>query len=583
MQKLLVEYPSTEDNDDGNGSESSATSLIYEEDVCHPRTDQSLIIPEISPLKQNVGIQFCIAAKTFANAETQTHDSYLSQSDNTIDTAYSCYPHSPSTNHHLLDHNYYADHQHFFEEPIIFPKPSIQTNLLEHELQESEKLSSAGDSQNLDELHATSNGSEDEYEPENEIQSDDECESAPIVTKQPKNYIVSEEALNKLFKVCFTCGQAVLEQTKLMTGSMVSVKSTCINGHINTWNSQPYVDGMPLCNLLIPAAILFTGNTFTPIEHFSSCLNLEIVSKTTFYKVQNKYVFPVIHNTWHIHQKQVLQSIKEQKVQVNVSGDGRCDSPGHSAKYGNYSLLDESSGKVIDFSLVQVTEVSSSNAMEYEGCKRSLNKLIAQKIPVRCLTTDRHVTITARMRTAFPEIIHQYDVWHLSKSVTKKLTKKAKKKCNEELLQWIQSVSNHLWWSVATCNGNTSIMKEKWLSIIHHIANKHRWRGGKHFKKCAHHTLTRNEKKQVPWLKPGSLALVALEDVISNARLLKDMEKLSEFYHTGALEVFHSLMLKYLPKRKPFTYSGMLARTQLAALDHNHNCSGGSRVSQNKL
>ena len=82
MQKLLVEYPRTEDNDDGNGSESSATSLIYEEDVCHPRTDQSLIIPEVSPLKQNVGIQCCIAAKTFDNFETQTHDIYLSQSDN---------------------------------------------------------------------------------------------------------------------------------------------------------------------------------------------------------------------------------------------------------------------------------------------------------------------------------------------------------------------------------------------------------------------------------------------------------------------------------------------------------------------
>ena len=89
---------------------------------------------------------------------------------------------------------------------------------------------------------------------------------------------------------------------------------------------------MSLCNLLIPAAILFTGNTFTPIEHFSLCLNLQIIGKTTFYKVQNKYVFPVIHNTWHNHQKQVLQSIKEQKVQINVDGDGRCDSPGHSAK-----------------------------------------------------------------------------------------------------------------------------------------------------------------------------------------------------------------------------------------------------------
>ena len=573
MQKLLVECPNNEDDDDGNGSESSATNPICEEKICYTRTDQPLLIPEFNPLTLNVGIQCCITAKTFVNAKTQTDDCYLRQLDNTINTE-SCYPQSPSTNHHLLDHNYYADRQHFFDEPVIVSKPPLQTTLPEHELEEPDQLSPAA---YVKELDAMSNGSDTEYHPENEVQSGDECESVPIVTKRPKNFIVSEEALNKLFKVCITCGQAILDQSKFIKGSMVSVKSTCINGHINRWDSQPYVNGMPLCNLLIPAAILFTGNTFKPIEHFSSCLNLQMISKTTFYKVQNKYVFPVIHNTWHNHQKQVLQSIKERKVQINVAGDGRCDSPGHSAKYGTYSLLDESSGKVIDFSLVQVTEVSSSNAMEYEGCKRSLKKLIAQKIPVRCLTTDKHVTITARMRTEFPKIIHQYDVWHLSKSVTKKLTKKAKKKCNEELLSWIQSVSNHLWWSVATCDGNTSVMKEKWLSIINHIANKHKWRGGKHFKKCAHRTLTRNEKKQVPCLKAGSPALVALEDVISNTRLLKDMEKLTEFHHTGALEV-HSLMLKYLPKRKHFTYSGMLARTQLAALDHNHNCSRAQAV-----
>ena len=163
--------------------------------------------------------------------------------------------------------------------------------------------------------------------------------------------------------------------------------------------------------------------------------------------------------------------------------------------------------------------------MEFEGCKRSLNKLLGQQIPVRCLTTDRHVTITARMRSDFPNIVHQYDVWHLAKSVTKKLTKKAKKKCNEELLPWIQSISNHLWWSVATCDGDISVMIEKWLSIIHHVANKHRWSGCKYFKKCVHNTLHRSEKKLVPWLKPGSSAHVALEEVVNNNRLPKDMEK----------------------------------------------------------
>ena len=40
-----------------------------------------------------------------------------------------------------------------------------------------------------------SNGSDTAYHPENVVQSGDECESVPIVTKQPKNIIVSEEAL----------------------------------------------------------------------------------------------------------------------------------------------------------------------------------------------------------------------------------------------------------------------------------------------------------------------------------------------------------------------------------------------------
>ena len=44
------------------------------------------------------------------------------------------------------------------------------------------------------------------------------------------------------------------------------------------------------------------------------------------------------------------------------------------------------------FSVVQVTEATSSNAMEYEGCT-----LLQDNIPVRCLTTDRHTTVTARI------------------------------------------------------------------------------------------------------------------------------------------------------------------------------------------
>ena len=42
---------------------------------------------------------------------------------------------------------------------------------------------------------------------------------------------------------------------------------------------------------------------------------------------------------------------------MDLCGDGRSDSPGHSAKYGTYSLIDEATGHITDFSFVQVSEV----------------------------------------------------------------------------------------------------------------------------------------------------------------------------------------------------------------------------------
>ena len=49
------------------------------------------------------------------------------------------------------------------------------------------------------------------------------------------------------------------------------------------------------------------------------------------------------------------------------------------------------------------------------------------------------------------------------------------------------------------------------------------------------------------------------------------MKKLVGFHHTGSLEVFHSLLLKYCPKIQHFSYVGMQARIELAILDHNYN------------
>ena len=327
-------------------------------------------------------------------------------------------------------------------------------------------------------------------------------------------------------------------------------------------------------NLLLAASILFTGNTFARVSRLASCLNLQFISESVFYDTQQRFLFPILNEAWENEQQMVRQELAV-KDAVNLNGDGRCDSPGHNAKYGTYTLMDDDSGKVVAFSVVQVTETTSSNAMEKEGFKRCLESLDGDGVEIDRIATDRHVFISSFMNKDHPDINHQYDVWHLSKCVVKKLMSKAQQKGCEDLSPWIQSISNHLWWCTATCGGNVQLLREKWKSVLNHIVNKHKWSGNTHFHKCDHRHIPSAEAKQICWLKPGSPAHLALEEVVLNNKLLKDLAKLTDFCHTGNLEVYHSMMLKYCSKQEHFSYKGMVARTQLAALDNNANTGRG--------
>ena len=416
---------------------------------------------------------------------------------------------------------------------------------------------------------------DDEFSPSQETEtsvnteSEEEDQKCEKYIKMPK-YLVFDSCLRDLFTFCRNCGASVSDTTISCLGSLVTVKTTCLQGHASTWNSQPIINQKPVGNLLISSSILFTGNTFVRIENFAACLGLQFLSDRAFYKNQDQYLFPVINAAWEKEREAVVDELCNKEI-VKLSGDGRSDSPGHNAKYGTYTCMDSESGKVTEFSLVQVTEVSSSNAMEKEGFVRCLNSLEGSEVIINTIATDRHVSITSTMEKEYSHIRHQYDVWHLSKAVVKKLNKKAKKKECEELRSWIQSVSNHLWWCAATCNGDFILLKEKWMSILNHIQNKHSWSDATQFKSCAHPPLTRSEAQRKCWLKPGTAAFVALEEIVLERKLLKDLSKLTDFCHTGGLEVYHSMLLKYCPKRQHFSYKGMLARIQLAAIDNNHN------------
>ena len=99
-----------------------------------------------------------------------------------------------------------------------------------------------------------------------------------------------------------------------------------------------------------------------------------------------------------------------------IGGDGRADSPGHSAKYGSYGIIDLSTNKVTSsYNVLQSNEVKSSNHMELEGLVRALNFLTDNQVQIGTIITDRHKQINKYLREKHPSIEHRYDVWHISK------------------------------------------------------------------------------------------------------------------------------------------------------------------------
>lgn len=155
--------------------------------------------------------------------------------------------------------------------------------------------------------------------------------------------------------------------------------------------------------------------------------------------------------------------------------------------------------------------MTSSNAMEREGFRRCMENIQGKGAQVKVVATDRHVSIKSDMKRIYPDVDHQFDVWHLAKSVTKKLTEKAKKKDCGDLFPWIKSVSNHIWWCADTCNGDKDLLRETWISIVHHAANVHHWDSADLYHECPHPPIPRNEARTKRWLRPGSPAHEALK------------------------------------------------------------------------
>jgi hypothetical protein len=186
---------------------------------------------------------------------------------------------------------------------------------------------------------------------------------------EPK-FIVFKSCLEELIKFCPQCGSPVVDREQFATGSMISYRIRCHEGHELTWNSQPKANRQPLGNVLIAASTLFNGLTHTRLAEWAKAMNLLFIGKDTYNKLQKDVLFPTVQEAWKAEKKRAISVIKKQKGGATLAGDCRCDSPGHSAKYGSYSLMNISPKApqlIATIQLVDVTEVRFSEPHSLES------------------------------------------------------------------------------------------------------------------------------------------------------------------------------------------------------------------------
>ena len=203
-----------------------------------------------------------------------------------------------------------------------------------------------------------------DYLPESEESNDGEIEPEEMLHAsryQERKYIVFESCLLQLFTLCHVCLAPVTIDKKSRRGTMLIIRSTCLEGHSRVWKSQPEHNNMPWGNFLVAAALLFSGSQPSKVLTFFKHLNLASISERLYSLIQRTYLLPSIFSLWAEHQKALLCSLRG-KLLV-LGGDGRCDTPGFCAKYGSYTIMDLDKNKIVDTSLVQIIISSNYSVM----------------------------------------------------------------------------------------------------------------------------------------------------------------------------------------------------------------------------
>ena len=225
-------------------------------------------------------------------------------------------------------------------------------------------------------------------------------EELSVVSKSQR-VIVDEDCLFQLLGPTYrnqACDQPI-SVVSTYIGATLTLRWQCVSGHQGSWSSSKRCrskTGYPffLNNMLLASSLFLSGNLFSKVALLCKFLNLRMISASTYYRMQKLYLCPSVNEQWTETRAAVHNEIGDQPVVL--LGDGRSDSPGFSAKYCTYSLMDNATSKIIEVQFVDKREVHlKSPCMEKVGLQRSLSAV--RELNVLELVTDASISITSMM------------------------------------------------------------------------------------------------------------------------------------------------------------------------------------------
>ena len=193
-------------------------------------------------------------------------------------------------------------------------------------------------------------------------------------------------------------------------GGVLIVTWNCGGGRGGVWESSDVLvqkergQKLYVNTVMLAASILLSGNNFSKTSLWSRCLNLGFISSSTFDRIQKLYAIPAVQSFWSDMKTVVHEVMKNEKVVL--SGDGRNDSPGFSAQYCVYSLMEAVTKVIVDIEVKDKRETGgTSTVMEVAALKCLLERLV-ETMSIGELTTDASASVIAMVKKLKGEYLH---------------------------------------------------------------------------------------------------------------------------------------------------------------------------------